>query len=612
MDGGPSDALATCLVLEALCSFVLTETTSADLQLPATGVFLEQGDNLLTVEALVFNEGEAASENCLFTLTALVSGEWLQLDGDALPRLLPGRSARATCTAALPDSATALLLQVDPDGLVADSDRSNNSLLFPLQPQSQPFCVIGPILVDGAGTDGPLFLGPGMGVTLSATLTLCGISSEATLVWTDNGEELARHPLKDATDGCQETRMTWFPAQGTHQITLRLESDAGTRAASRDIRVSYEPAVVRTWRHDGSGAGLSSLFGPRDTVEVEALTSLVGCEASVVILRGDVLVGTAVGVPGFPTRFQWNTGIQTAGTCTAVATFRRNGAFCATATCDFQIQAQTEMDSLTIECPAHPETFVREQWRTPLQVSWRAITNQEASLELGWSLQTASGMELASARIPVSCDWTSVHQERAFDEPLEHRFTEAGTYVLKAFLSCDGEILTEAGTPILVKELPMVSLVNDVTPDTLDNSAAMVTTRIRLASAGGIGSGQPASFRAAPVIVQDINGAVGKLLLTDIRDAIGRTIADGALLCLIPYGTLQGESDLASGRASGAVTRLRITDGRAECLWHPAGNILRDGETVTLTARIHQDANGVPGTRLGVVEIYLEGKQNEE
>ena len=101
-------------------------------------------------------------------------------------------------------------------------------------------------------------------------------------------------------------------------------------------------------------------------------------------------------------------------------------------------------------------------------------------------------------------------------------------------------------------------------------------------------------------------------MLTDIRDAIGRTITDGTLLCLIPYGTLQGERDLASGRASGAVTRLRITDGQAECLWYPAGNILSNGETVTLTARMHQDVNGVPGTRLGVVEIYLEGQQNEE
>jgi len=246
-------------------------------------------------------------------------------------------------------------------------------------------------------------------------------------------------------------------------------------------------------------------------------------------------------------------------------------------------------------------------------VSWRTVANQETRLKLGWSLQTLNGTELASKQMPVTCDLTAVRQECTFDEPLSYRFSETGHYVLKAFLSSgEGEPLVEAKTTVLVKEQPVVSLVNDVTPALLDTSATMVTTRIRLASAGGIGSGQPASFHAKPITVQDSHGAVGKITLTDIRDAIGRTITDSTLLCLIPYGTLHGESDLASGRGSGSVTRLHITDGEAECLWYPAGNILNNDETVTLTARMHQDANGVPGARLGVVEIYLKGEQNEK
>ncbi|MBR0457895.1 MAG: hypothetical protein IJJ26_01540 [Victivallales bacterium] len=591
------DLLTTCFAIEALDSFAMAPVSAAaDLDVPSMAFHWETSGEQVFFDGLVFNLGQQVVQRFLLRLEAVSSEGTISLWEEEVAWLGEGASLRCRGKAQIPSGTVALRFSADPDGRVDDANRANNVLVFPLT--SGEFLATGNLAVWGMASDGTLFSGPGQGTLVQAMVAAS--QSEVSWCLRDNEVEVASGTCA-LCEQCACWNWEWFPTEGEHQLVLEWSDGRKTICAVKNVSVCYDAAVLRV--HDDSGEGES--FEPRTQLTFEARTSLLGCSPVVRIFHNGEWIGDAAPVKGSATHFTWGTGANPPGEYQALAEFRRNGVLCATAEVAFSLTEGSRHFDLKIMRPVGLEVFTGAKTQIPVEISWRYAGNLPDRVEVACRLVSSEGKTLREGMTHALCQPESIYQNLTL-EPMEWRFTSAGTYELQVQIA---DCLARA--QIHGKATPTLSIRNEVVPEVIGFEAKPVRTELAL-MAHRAEDGIPVSFEADGVFVEDVAGAEEILHLMNIRDAGGYLVRGGRLVCTVGYGDLGGEH-LGEMWRSGAAVAVEIVDGEADVPYYPVGGLLGEGRFATLPVHVYAFPEDVLGERIGTVEVFLrQGERKDE
>ena len=556
--GGEGDLLTTCLAMEALEAFSVSQARSdIDLDVPLDAVVQGNGE----MSFLLFNNGNDASLPFDVEVEFYAGASLLKSIQHAVARL-DGRHA-LRFEEEVPEGADLSVIKADVKGVSGDDDWSNNACHVPFSENASHGIVLAPLLAAGRNDTHPLFLGGGMGVMLTGAIMHHGNCNDGDLTWEllDDGEILCEGIIAGLIS------VEWFPAEGRHNLNLYVQCGGVQRACAASFEVVYDAAVLHVFAMDAQSLSPSNVFGAREYVVLQALSSYADSEVEVRVYspQGELL-GNAAKDPAHEGYWQWHTGNARPGNYRAEALFRKGTIVLARAEQSFEIQPTFRISDLKIESPDFKGSlYQRQEWAAPLIFSWNCVSNVQKDVHFAWHVEMPSSeiCEFVSGGISAIADAGSFAQNTEVPGGIKGSFAEYGLHKLHAKLTC-GEESVETVLPFEVRKRPVISIGSTVSPTCIDTGANMVRTTITLEGDAVDERGEPASF-----IVDDepvtMRGNTVAVRLRDVSDAQGKLVLEGALLCSVPYGKLAGGVFLAEeGREQGDLRRYQVVNGMVE------------------------------------------------
>ena len=636
----PFDLVTTCLVIQALdCARVSSPAISVDLRIDEEHTHLEPDSGFLLLDTTLFNDGNLGSSHFLLTASAINDHGMVPLASHTISYLAPEHSQRVILELTVPEGSNALILEADAEGVTGDCKRENNMIVIPLSDQAPP-PMLGQMLFDWRTPDYPYDLNPGFGAVASVPMLCLRCVSPISWHWACDGSIFSSGtitPESSLPSGVTSSTLQngsssvlfsadCFPPEGIHILSFRasytLDGMEQWLETAMEIEIHYGSCrLICESANDGRIHPQES-FKARETIHFQAISSYPDASISVSIFSstGEYLGNAAAEMR--PGCFQWNCESLPPGNYKAVAEFwdyevmetpleaERNFLILPTSkSSSLAIRAITDKASgnrLYSGISCHPL----------LSLSWETAANQPTSCQLCWELLDESGAAVASSQTPtlVEASLTSLRQwhQLQLDELLIHT---PGNYQLSICLITNGTAITTT-CKVVFSPKPGLHYDNRLcrSDGELDNAGVLhlpaqehptLTETLRLEIMMD-NLALPASVQLpeAPIRLAHTQSASATIELSQICNAEGQPIPSGWLLCLTPYGVLEGGNELAPGWESGSCIVIPIQDGFASFHYSPQGeHQLELIIPIELIPWQEEDASAYE--RIGIVEILL-------
>lgn len=619
--GLPFDLLTSCFVYHALNCFSICSTdTNTDLDIPPMSAKTDTSNNKCSISALVFNIGGSISQPYDIEIKAIDDlGASTIISSTPMQPLLNGRSTLFSCETSLPVDTASILITADPNGTTADTNRENNYILIPVNSNSSRYIILDEIFASGCKSDIPLFLGPGLGTILSASISYSGFNAQSSISysWFDNGRILEDGIIDIEGDGVRQLSTEFYPSEGQHSIELVVSDGVTQYSTTSTFTVAYNAAILRIYKTDTLTQASASEFFARESIDFHAISSYQDCDIELNIYdnKGKIIDKAAMDMEK-EGHFQWHTSNHTPGTyCAAAEFFKKNTSISlAAADIEFQILPTSLNSNLALTSPSKKTTLRQgEKWQPPIAAQWESCTNVPSKVNISWQItdSTSRVMAESSKEQILDIDTSSLMQFITCKEAVSYTFNESGSFRFRLILS-DGNGTLETETEIEVAPKPELILENRVSPSTIGIEPAVVTTTIQLSMENSMSSGLPLSFEVqnAPVSIKDKEDASIDIRITNIRDEAEHTVHEGVIACIVSYGKLVADIDLAPGRTEGSAVLAAISEGNASIVFSPAGGALLDNEQAILPVYVYQydNENKQLLKKIGAFEILLHNK----
>ena len=608
------ELVTTCLAIMALNEFHFKyPARMAELTLTLESSQTPEGK----CSVLLFNQGNLSADSFQVTVYSMHESDHFE-ESEVIPVrvLAAGRSMRLEFS--IPSDARFLLAVADEEGAIQEMNLEDNLLLIPLAPNETHVVHLSEILVNGQAQDTPLFLTPGVGARLSATLFYAVIPQDERYRWVNcawkvDGEYVAYSRSRISDSHTAEFRFDWFPEKGHYEVELEAFTILGTKYRQLSLHFSYDSSLLFSKRLTDTTLQYCDTFIAREYADFFAYCSFPDTSCQVRIFKDGRLLGQAARIT--ESHYQFFTRSWPPGEYCAIASFvDKDGNELSSAEHPFIIDAYSHIENAVIRSPAYPVTlYTHTPFPLEILLEWGYVANLPREATWQWRLLDANDMIQASSPIR-SLTLTEAEYSKSLQlteaEPLE--FTIPGLYRFTAEIRMGDESISDT-VIIQVMQAPTLTLENAVTPECIDENEAIASTYVRLSATPLVSMGIPYSFQApsSPLFLQNGGNETITVTLSEIRDLHSLPILEGNLIAAVKYGRLQGGTPLCEKRPEGDAVLLPIENATATFRYTAGNGVLEKDEFATIPIELFRcTADGKPlPPRLGVVEVHLSGKE---
>lgn len=608
------DLVTTCLAIMGLNEFRFNyPERMAELTMTSENPQTSDGK----CGALLFNRGNLSADSFQVTIYAMRESDQFEVS-EAIPvkSLAAGRSIRLVFS--IPSDARFLLVVADEEGAIQETDREDNLLFIPLAPNEANVVHLSDILVNGQAQETPIFLTPGVGARLSATLFYAVIPQDERYRWVNcawkvDGEYVAYSRSRIGDNHTAVFQFDWFPEKGHYEVELEAFTILGTKYRRIPLHFSYDSSLLFSKRLMGTSLQYCDTFIAREYVDFFAYCSFSDTSCQVRIFKDGRLIGQAAKVTEH--HYQFFTRSWPPGEYCAIASFvDPEGNELSSAEHPFSIEPYSHIENAVIRSPAYPVTlYTHTPFPLEILLEWGYVANLPREATWQWRLLDANDTVQASSPIR-NLTLTETEYSKSLQlteaEPLE--FTIPGLYRFTAGIQTGEESISDT-VIIQVMQAPTLTLENAVTPECIDENEAIASTYVRLSATPLVSLGIPYSFQvpSSPLFMQNGGDETITITLTEIRDLHSLPILEGNLIAAVKYGRLLGGSPLCENRPEGDAILLSIENATATFRYTAGNGVLEKDEYATIPIELFRcttDGKPLP-PRLGVVEVHLSGKE---
>lgn len=601
-------------------------------------------DDTVAITAIVFNTGDVVAINAeiaFFNGDPRSAGTQLGAT-QTVASLQPNGSAVVSVDLATGSLAAGpiIFVQADPEGKIAESDRTNNiaSRLLHVVGLTDAVSVPGvDLFIDSRSisfndeiTDTVFLVGSPV-VELAVVIANLGTEDSGTFKVRilDGTGTIAQRTVAGIQGGNQVALyFPWLPASGVHSLTADLdvneeiaETDETNNSASVTAEVIGASCTVVVKKYE-NGSELEPPFSAYDVSRFVVATAYQDCSIGLIVTDSG---GTPARLTPIPLsevgRYQWNVINQAPGTYTVTATFaeEETGTVLDHATADFEVLPTVALRSLRVSLPESIVTGGSIQ-PIPATVGIENGSNIDSEWTLIWELLEPSGLVVESSDTgeSISLPASGMSAQTTMSQPVTGTFSTAGRYTVRVTATAtDADPVTATATFNLLPTL-YLKVTNEVVPDEVAPLGSVrVRTSLRLTASGeASGLDVPVAITSLSVTptgnLADMTSTSATVTADGIVNAIGENVPDGTKMAVyIPYGTI-GTGESAPGSPANPHVRIvEIVDGAATIPYSPAGGTLLTGEYSVTIMEFHQyfeDSSDWFGKNIGNAEIFLQGQ----
>ena len=643
------DVYTTATVLQALQRIRLPPAAlRADLAITSAAIsFVPKtaavGDTV-TISAIIFNRGRVAADNVAVAFFAgdPRAGGTAMGSVQTVPQLAPAGSARVTLdlnTTGL-DHGPLVFVQLDPEGKIPETDRTNNLAAKLLHLNGVPdcagrqgldLCVISNGFSFNDRVTDKVYLINSPAVMIRVPIANLGDQNAGPcrLLLLDGVRTIARITLPGLEAGRQqELTVPWYPDSGTHVLTATLtpdpaavEVDTANNTAVVSVTVIGSTCAVVVNKILG-GSEMEPPFNAYDVARFTVATAFENAEIAVTVTDASGQPASTSVIPLFePGKYQWNVIGNPPGTYTATAVFTAGigGAVLGTATTTFDVLPTVALRSLRVALPKETvEGGPLESF--PITVTLANGSNLAADWAVSWQVLAPNGAVMVASTHAETVSFLpeQVTQTVQLAEPVTGTITAAGTYTVRVTATNQAAGAITASREFHLLPPLRLTVVNRVVPDEVAPiSPVRVRTELKISASG------EASQLDIPVAIgrfevtpggnlSDLATATATITASGIVNAIGEIVPDGACLAVfVPYGTM-ADGEASPGTPPNPQIRLfSIRGGTVTVSYSPVGGVLHAGETALTVMEFHQYFANSPNwfrKNIGSAEIFLKGE----
>lgn len=523
-----------------------------DLMIIQQSIQFDDPNDLLSV--VILNRGTAAASDGAGLKVTFYDGD-PRTGGTALGSNTSVTSLESSSSALLTvpytGSVTDLYVQVDPDGVLADADPSNNLAWLDLanpavQGASDLLVLSTGILANGQPDGANVSVAGSPTVELMILVGNLGdqASGDFSLSITDTfGADTSltgslSHAALDAREGSL-VRVPWVPSvlTGSHVIEVTIVPQGADNAANNVASATFHitggvPSVTA-----------ASSYNAYDSAVISVLPGLhTDATASVHIEQADGTHVADLVYDDVADQAVWGVGNTAPGTYRAVARFASSEGVELETVNDAFTVAQT-IDVLTPYLSLGAVTEFDGEDDIDVSVLLRNRSNVGASWDLTWDLIDIYQQTVATSAAATTMTFSSASVPELLDTLTIPAGTLDGGYFTMNVTATNGATAREASIVVSVVPELHLKVENLVTPQAVPPlDQATVTNVVRLTAIRGEASLLPVSIDSIVATpdgsVADESTSTVTLVGTGVRNSLGELVTDGYITVFLPYLTL--------------------------------------------------------------------------